>query len=695
MTMNKVFKKLRGRNKSQYQLLAFCIFLSVLLISSFSFMYFGPTVQEFLPEGGDTRKLASLLLSVTAAGCCIFTVYASTLFFRYKSREYGIFLALGEPKKELKKVLFTELSILCTAASLAGILCGIPASYLIWKLFEAFLVSNGDTAYRFGFGGLLAGILFALLLSVFLGITGRRFVNRTDIMDILRSGQKTEMVKEIKPYTLPAGIALIVAGTTLGGGLSILAAYLFRRSLSGTNLFYLLALLGIYLVLLSAVSQSRLGKNRRKFYKNMVSVSMMRFSAKSTTRNMCVIVLMLFSCIFSSFYGMLYINNATTLNSSGDLRAFALHYPAKEDQLTKADIEDTARRYSVDLVNLKEEDGSNLVISYKLVDYDDGKYIDVDAKEAKLALFLSCEAYKTLTGEAANVPSGSYKTVTPADYKENLWDYMDGLYAVTNPDTGESQSLSFDGALEAGSIYAMSAPYAYVISDEDYAALTKGLSPEYAEHIILFDAKDYDGSYDFAKDLYSQYVSRAGESSRHPRLYDSWEESRLSEEGETYGYSYQPDLTADIIDDWKYAPQFTIISKVDSMQLLSIYVMLCLYIFIICLSAASVMSYVRSVSIAESNKNLFYNLERLGADRAYRDGILKSQLSRIFRYPAALGCLLGFSFSAFMSWSNDRRFTADELTTLAIALGTILLILAFLSGVYYFSRAAARRIVGL
>ena len=104
MTMNKVFKKLRGRNKSQYRLLAFCIFLSVLLISSFSFMYFGPTVQEFLPEGGDTRKLASLLLSVTAAGCCIFTVYASTLFFRYKSREYGIFLALGEPKKELKKV---------------------------------------------------------------------------------------------------------------------------------------------------------------------------------------------------------------------------------------------------------------------------------------------------------------------------------------------------------------------------------------------------------------------------------------------------------------------------------------------------------------------------------------------------------------------------------------------------------------
>ena len=51
MTMHKVFQKLRGKSRGQYALLGFCIFLSVLLLSSFSLMYFGPTVQEFLPEG--------------------------------------------------------------------------------------------------------------------------------------------------------------------------------------------------------------------------------------------------------------------------------------------------------------------------------------------------------------------------------------------------------------------------------------------------------------------------------------------------------------------------------------------------------------------------------------------------------------------------------------------------------------------
>lgn len=695
MTMNKIFRKLRGKNRSQYRLLAFCIFLSVLLVSSFSFMYFGPTVQEFLPDGGDTRKLANLLLGVTVAGCCIFTVYASTLFFRYKSREYGIFLALGEPKRELKKVLFGELSLLCAAASLAGILCGIPASFLIWKLFEAFLITNAHTAYRFGIGGLIAGLLFALLLALFLGITGQRFINRTDIMDILRAGQKTEMVKTVKPYTLPLGIILTAAGVCLGFGLHPALVYLFRQSVPGTSLFYLLALIGIYLILLSAVSQSRLGKNRKKFYKNMVSVSMMRFSAKSATRNMCVIVLMLFACIFSSFYGMLYVTGTKTMGSSGDLRAFALHYPVLEDQVKKADIEKTAKKHSAAIKDFCEGDVSDLVISYKMVDYDDGKYIDVDAKEAKLALFLSAKAYKALTGDEVKVAKGSYKTVTPADYQASIWDYTDGLYAAANPDTGKSLSLSFAGTLEAGSIYAMSRPYAYVINDKDYASLTKDLSAEYEEHIILFDTADNDSSYDFARDLYGQYVSRAGELSCHIGNYDAWEEHLSTKQGETYDYSGKPDLSQELIDDWKYGPQFSIISKVDALQLLCIYVMLCLYIFIICLSAAAVMSYVRSISIAEGSREIFYNLERLGADAAYRDDILRKQLSRIFRYPAVLGCLLGVAFAAFMCFANDRRFTADEAATLGIILGIMVLVLMFLTGVYYFSRAAARRIVRL
>ena len=102
MTLNRLYKKLQKNSRGQYILLGFCCLLSILLITSFSLMYFSPTVQNFLPEGGDTRKMASLLFGVTAVGCFIFTVYASNLFFRNKAREYGVLMALGLKKRELK-----------------------------------------------------------------------------------------------------------------------------------------------------------------------------------------------------------------------------------------------------------------------------------------------------------------------------------------------------------------------------------------------------------------------------------------------------------------------------------------------------------------------------------------------------------------------------------------------------------------
>ena len=48
------------------------------------------------------------------------------------------------------------------------------------------------------------------------------------------------------------------------------------------NGIYVLALIGIYMILLSAVAQSHLKRNKKKYYKNLVSVSLMRFTAKAT-----------------------------------------------------------------------------------------------------------------------------------------------------------------------------------------------------------------------------------------------------------------------------------------------------------------------------------------------------------------------------------------------------------------------------
>ena len=694
MTMSKVFAKLRESSRGNYRMLAFCIFLSVLLIGAFALMYFGPTVQDFLPEGGDTRKMAVLLMGATAVGCAIFTLYASMLFFRYKSREYGIFLALGEKKRNLNRMLFRELSSLTVSASLAGLAVAVPASWLIWKLFELFLVSTDEMVYRLGIRGFFVGAGFAFILALLLGIAGYRFVRRTDIMKILRTSHQPEMVKKIPSWTLTTGIVMIPLGILLALGIPQMSVYLLGKSASpAVNLFYIPAVSGIYLVLLNIVGGGRKKRSRKRFYKNMVSVSLMRFTARSTTRNMCVIVLLLFACLFAFSFGLTYFDSGS-LGTMENTRGFAMHYPAGENKLTKRQIFDTAEEYDVQIRDYAEESAAGLVISYNTTDYtDDGSYVSVDRDDAKTALFLSEGTWQKLTGREAEVEPGTYRTVITPGYKENIWEHVDGLYRAANPDTGTGKELAFAGTLEDGNLPLMSDPYAYVIDDGDYSELTEGLSRTWTEQFILFDVDDLEGSYPFAKTLYAMYIEGASGETFVMSLYDRWEEERAQEAGEEYVYSGLLDVTPDntrLFDEWKYVPDFRIVYSQDILQSISVYVMLCLYIFIITLATAAVMTYVRGISVAADNRDVFLSLKKLGADASYQRWVLKSQL---FTYPGVLGCAVGMVFVMVQNWTNDGRYTASDIKNFGILGVVCVLVLLFFYVIYRNVKKKAEEIV--
>lgn len=695
--MNKIYKKLRKNTKGQYYLLSFCVFLSVFLVTSFSLMYFGPTVQAFLPEGGDTRKMASLLLGVTAVGCFVFTVYASGLFFRFKAREYGILMALGTEKRQLKGLLFKELSVVTALSSFLGLLISVPASFLIWKLFELFIISNEQMTYRFGVVGFFPGILFACILAGVLGLAGRRFINRSDIMEILRTQQKTEMVKEIKSWTFPVGVVLTILGILLGAGLPQIAARVFGIGLPGiVNLFYLLSLVGIYFILLSAVAQSRAKKNRKKYYGNLVSISLMRFTAKATTKNMCVMTLLIFVCGFSAFYGMQYVLAGGGIDTENS-KDFSLHYPVAEDQIGKEEIYDTAASYKIEVTDFTENVASNLVVSYRAKDFDEetSRYIEVYKDKEMAALFVSESDFEKLSGQDLAVEPGAYQTVTTTDYN-GFFEYEDGLQEVMNPNTGEIYPLTYGGSVESDILAPFSEPFAYVVGDEEYRKMTEGLDDAYKENIISFNAVNVEESYDFAKDLLAQYVERATDLSNHMGYWNIWAQKMADEAGEEYDYGDKINMTIDnnmLLGDWKYAPQFNIVTAQDRMQLISVYVMLSLYIFIISLAAVSVMAYVRSISVATDNKGLFESLTKLGADTRYKKNILKKQIARIVQYPGVIGCVLGFVFAFVMNFMNDGMINGVEAKALTILAGMLLGMGMILYAVYKYAMYKAEKIV--
>ena len=697
MTMSKITAKLRRQNKEQYRLLGTCIFLSVLLVSSFSMMFFSPSIQEFLPPGGDTRKLMWLMLMVVAIGCLLFTLYGSSLFFRKKSREFGVMMALGAEKKGLARQLSAELSAVVAGYILGGMVLAVPVSYLIWKLFQLMVINTAQMKYRFGIGGIFAGLIFAGVLSLCILGAGIRFIRRSNIMDILNASRKTEMVRKIKPWYGRLGVVLVIVGLFLAMAVPPLTVYLFHQGLPAIwNVTYLLCVAGLYLVILSAVGHSERGKHPERYYNNIISTNLMRFTARQTTRNMCVISLLVFVMVVAAFWGVMYYRSATEGGSSAPYD-YSMHYPAKEAQMGQEDIERLAEEYGVEITSYGSLDSLELPVHYTGRDMDDNRrYFDVEYE--KLASFLSASDFTEISGIPVSLKEGEYLTVTTTGFLENIWVSVDCLNRIEHPVTGEAMTPEFRGTVEFDNLAISSDPFAFLLSDEDYRRFSEGLTEEWKEKHILFNVGNVMETYEFADAWKREYIARATALSNHHALYDAREEELALAEGRQYSYAGELDLSPEntqLMGDWKYAPFSRALIQADAMELVAVFVLLSIYVSIISLTAAGIMSYVRSVTIAMDNRQLFEDLKKLGADDGYREKVMRVQLRKIFAYPVVAGCMIVGVFSLFLTYFNDMSLQAFEVRMLAMEAGLMALIAGVLYAVYRLAYGRMRKIVGI
>ena len=178
MTMKQLERKLQKADQKQSYLYLFCNFVSLLLITSYAAMMFSPTVLLILPEGGDSRKQVTMIFVLALFGCVVFTVYASGLFFRKKSRQLGTLMALGASRKRLAPGLFREVLILSSVSSLLGIVAGFPFVYLLWNGFRLFIVDTDEMRLQLDYRCLLLSAVFFVLVVAFSCVTAYRYLHR-------------------------------------------------------------------------------------------------------------------------------------------------------------------------------------------------------------------------------------------------------------------------------------------------------------------------------------------------------------------------------------------------------------------------------------------------------------------------------------------------------------------------------------
>lgn len=268
-----VWARLRSRGRSRYALLAGCCFFSTLLITAYALMMRAPTILQVLPEGGDSRKQVIMVFALAVLGCGVFTAYAAGLFFRQRSRETGVFLALGASRGQVQALLLPEVCVLGLTACGAGAVLGVPLAFGLWQLFRAFVVDSGEMPLRFDFGALAWPLAFAAYTVLMLLWMGRRSVRKASIMEVVHQSHTAEPVRAVPRFYGWLGILLTAAGCLCGYLVPTICVRWLHWYAPAifTAPFYLPALAGLYMMLLHTVAN---GWGRRAaWHRDILSVS--------------------------------------------------------------------------------------------------------------------------------------------------------------------------------------------------------------------------------------------------------------------------------------------------------------------------------------------------------------------------------------------------------------------------------------
>ena len=698
MTMLNLFTKLKKYNKGNYRQFSFCYALSVILVSTLTLFMLSPFVQSRLPIGGDSRKMLYMVYAVAVLGCVLFIIYATGLFLRFKSREVGIFMALGTPKRVLAKTLTKEIVLLILKLGIAGIIIGGVIAFVFGKVYEGFVQSATGDSFSLPLTGFIGSFLFVTITVCIVMGMAVRFLKRANLIEILNEERRTEPIKKnVDTKYLVWGIILIAVG--LLGGLIIpyIVSTMLKRSLSGfPYIFYVLVFIGLYSVMVYSISVHKKGRHPQKYYKNLISFGMMKFQGISVVRNMLIVTLLIAGSLFAIFF------SATNLiqglgSAASEANDISYRYLGDAEKLTQEQVEKLAEDYQVGIDNYREAEFLRLLGSgVSRENYDkSGKLIEEYRKQDYIKNFISADEFERVTGIAVNVQPGMYQYISREGNNENYWFLPDDLDLVQNPDSGLQKPLSYAGTVEYSSFfyhYGQDGNANYILNDEDYAELEKGLSDEMHMTHILFDLSDTGDTYGFSKDLYARYCNSVSDSMKKMSAYDEYREATDSE----YSYSEPVEIEPERLGmeiDWKYAPVFVPIQEKSFVQSYATLLLIFIFVAIVCLVSAGVIGYTRSITVAIKSKSVLMDVKKLGADRTYLNRVLKEQVKKVYVLPTIVAVVLMFVYYTLTLWQNDGTITLNEYPMIAVNVLTCLAVCIYQYVLYRYSLKKAGKVI--
>lgn len=695
-TMKELEARLRRTDRKQAGLYLLCNFISLMLMTAYSALMFSPTVLNIFPEGGDSLRQLYMIFIMTLFGCTVFTVYAASLFFRKKSRQLGILMALGASRKTLAPGLFREVLLLSGSSAFLGILAGFPFIMILWKLFRFFIVDNQYMVLNLDFSCLWIPLVFALLVLFCACLLAFVYLRKTDILDVIQEEHQNEPVRELGLWCGPVGIILLIGGAMLGYNFPTFYRDLTHRFPSALLkvLCYSPVFAGLYMIMLHTVVNG--WRFRRKNpWKNIVARSMMKFQGKQTVNSLLVTTVLIAGGCFGIFY-LPMLGTGTSMTIEQREYDYSWFWPSDQALPSEEEIQTLAKEHKVQIADWKKCPYLSLAVdSNMMIDNDDGSFSWKYYEIASEGHFLSESDFNKISGQNLSVEPGEYYAVT--NREETSYRIVDNSTRFTNMTTREVLPVSFKGFVHFEQLGAL---YVGILDDGDFQKISQGLTPKWHGTMAFFNSEGKD-SHPFARAFYEKIVASFDDDSISTGLYDPVE--YLMTEGYTndyFGTSYrnaderldrsQLD-SADFRMFWNYMPQFRVLDSTEQLNTFSVFMMTFLFIGIVCFTAALVISYTRCQTLALNNAYVFYDLKRLGASPEYLSRELRRQAGSVFKIPAVVGMSCMVLLYGMMLYANDNRYTQSEIAGFLVCLEVIAVIALLFYAVFLKTLSGLRR----
>lgn len=678
LTMKTLEQKLQKATLKQSKLYLFCHFITLMMITAMSALLFSPTVLNVLPVGGDSRKQMYLIYGMILIGSVVFILYVTRLFFRQKSKQLGILMALGASSKRLAPGLFKEVFYLNFVSSLFGTLAAFPFVWLLWGVLRLFAKNNSEMILIFDFKCLGVSLLFFLLVMICSCITAFGYLKKINIMDIIQEVHKNEPVPQLGTWCGPLGIILVLLGGILGYISNGLYMDLFSAfPPAWINLLYIPCLIGLYLIILHTITHG--WSSHKKYpYKNIISRSMMKFQGKQTVNQILVATLLTASGCFGLFYTPIALSAAITeiQNRHYD---YSFHYRADQSMPAKAEIEMMAQDDGLSLTDWQSGSYSALAMDGNaVIEPGDGSFY-YDYRDLLCeGTFISETTFNTISRQNIEIPSGTYYGIANTEETSTFILNLETT-KLTNPLTKQVLPVQFGGFVHFNDLFSTTTTF-YVLEDQDYAQISKGLTKEWQGNMLFFN-EEGTSRYAFGKKLYDTLIqsfttdclTASRESDRIANLVTQANSSGDSNTTLEEACEIDP-YTSDFNLYWSYMPKFRALDQGNVISTHAVFLSLFVLIAITCLTITLIMCFIRCQTLVLNNRYVFDDLKRLGASSSFLTKEVKNQCRKVFQIPALVGMSAMYLLFSMLMYGNDGFISSSELIGLAISLMLLLLL---------------------